>query len=139
MERSIKDPGVFVITYTAEHNHSVPTHRNSLAGSVRNKASQQSKPTASPMHSTTDTKVRRSRWFNPVEEEVETVVPKVKKEGEMMDNKDDDNGMLLMSDMQMLCEDDLMLLDEDEQLNSGKHFPAFPSWPWISNQTHQSN
>ncbi|XP_043716684.1 WRKY transcription factor 22-like [Telopea speciosissima] len=37
VERSRLDPGIIIITYTAEHNHPVPTHRNSLAGSTRNK------------------------------------------------------------------------------------------------------
>ncbi|KAK1300056.1 WRKY transcription factor 22 [Acorus calamus] len=31
------DPTMLVITYTAEHNHPLPTHRNSLAGSTRHK------------------------------------------------------------------------------------------------------
>ncbi|KAF8413238.1 hypothetical protein HHK36_001214 [Tetracentron sinense] len=38
VERSHSDPAMFIITYTAEHNHAVPTHRNSLAGSTRNKS-----------------------------------------------------------------------------------------------------
>ncbi|KAF3536235.1 hypothetical protein F2Q69_00021306, partial [Brassica cretica] len=29
----------FIVTYTAEHNHPAPTHRNSLAGSTRQKSS----------------------------------------------------------------------------------------------------
>ncbi|KAJ1405974.1 WRKY domain [Sesbania bispinosa] len=37
VERSNLDPGVFLVTYTAEHNHPQPTRRNSLAGSTRNK------------------------------------------------------------------------------------------------------
>lgn len=37
MERNRSDPGMFIVTYTAEHNHPMPTHRNSLAGSTRNK------------------------------------------------------------------------------------------------------
>ncbi|KAG9445497.1 hypothetical protein H6P81_011625 [Aristolochia fimbriata] len=37
LERSRTDPSMFVITYTAEHNHPLPTHRNSLAGCTRNK------------------------------------------------------------------------------------------------------
>ncbi|XP_068667023.1 WRKY transcription factor 22-like [Aristolochia californica] len=37
VERSRTDPTMFVITYTAEHNHPLPTHRNSLAGCTRNK------------------------------------------------------------------------------------------------------
>ncbi|XP_050387658.1 WRKY transcription factor 22 [Argentina anserina] len=38
VERNRSDPGMFIVTYTAEHNHPAPTHRNSLAGSTRHKA-----------------------------------------------------------------------------------------------------
>ncbi|XP_039015885.1 probable WRKY transcription factor 29 [Hibiscus syriacus] len=39
VERSCSDPRVFIITYTgAEHCHSHPTRRSSLAGSTRNKS-----------------------------------------------------------------------------------------------------
>ncbi|KAH1075157.1 hypothetical protein J1N35_027485 [Gossypium stocksii] len=44
VERSCSDPRVFIITYTAEHNHGHPTRRNSLAGSTRNKSSTVAKP-----------------------------------------------------------------------------------------------
>lgn len=37
VERNRSDPTMFIVTYTAEHNHSAPTHRNSLAGSTRPK------------------------------------------------------------------------------------------------------
>ncbi|CAA3033434.1 WRKY transcription factor 22-like [Olea europaea subsp. europaea] len=37
VERNRSDPGMFIVTYTAEHNHPMPTHRNSLAGSTRQK------------------------------------------------------------------------------------------------------
>ncbi|XP_051136835.1 WRKY transcription factor 22-like [Andrographis paniculata] len=37
VEQSCTDPGMYVITYTAEHSHSQPTRRNSLAGTVRQK------------------------------------------------------------------------------------------------------
>lgn len=37
MERNRSDPTMFIVTYTAEHNHPAPTHRNSLAGSTRQK------------------------------------------------------------------------------------------------------
>ncbi|KAL7233147.1 hypothetical protein ACSBR1_016894 [Camellia fascicularis] len=37
VERSRSDPGTFIVTYTAEHNHPMPTHRNSLAGTTRQK------------------------------------------------------------------------------------------------------
>ncbi|XP_073134109.1 WRKY transcription factor 22-like [Henckelia pumila] len=37
VEQSCTDPGMFVITYTAEHSHSQPTRRNSLSGTIRQK------------------------------------------------------------------------------------------------------
>lgn len=37
VERNRSDPKMFIVTYTAEHNHPMPTHRNSLAGSTRQK------------------------------------------------------------------------------------------------------
>ncbi|XP_011081142.2 probable WRKY transcription factor 29 [Sesamum indicum] len=37
VEQSCADPGMFIITYTAEHSHSQPTRRNCLAGTVRQK------------------------------------------------------------------------------------------------------
>lgn len=44
VEQSCTDHGMFIITYTAEHNHSQPTRRNSLAGTVRQKFPKQEKP-----------------------------------------------------------------------------------------------
>ncbi|KAE8693848.1 putative WRKY transcription factor 27 [Hibiscus syriacus] len=37
VERNRSDPSTFIVTYTAEHNHLAPAHRNSLAGSIRQK------------------------------------------------------------------------------------------------------
>ncbi|XP_076897186.1 WRKY transcription factor 22-like [Bidens hawaiensis] len=37
VERNRSDPDMFIITYTGDHSHPVPTHRNSLAGSTRTK------------------------------------------------------------------------------------------------------
>lgn len=49
VERNRSDPGMFILTYTGEHNHPVPTHRNSLAGSTRHKPADDSKkPETSP-------------------------------------------------------------------------------------------
>ncbi|KAK6137427.1 hypothetical protein DH2020_028850 [Rehmannia glutinosa] len=47
VEQSCSDPGMFIVTYTAEHSHSQPTRRNSLAGTVRQKF---------PSHKTPNTK-----------------------------------------------------------------------------------
>ncbi|KAG7981419.1 hypothetical protein I3843_05G233200 [Carya illinoinensis] len=37
VERSNIDPNIFIVTYTGDHSHPRPTHRNSLSGSTRNK------------------------------------------------------------------------------------------------------
>ncbi|XP_023738555.1 probable WRKY transcription factor 29 [Lactuca sativa] len=37
VEQSCTDPSIYILTYTAEHNHPQPTRRNSLAGINRNK------------------------------------------------------------------------------------------------------
>ncbi|KFK28904.1 hypothetical protein AALP_AA7G063500 [Arabis alpina] len=44
VERNPQNPEKFTITYTNEHNHEVPTRRNSLAGSTRAKTSQPKPP-----------------------------------------------------------------------------------------------
>ncbi|KAK4769890.1 hypothetical protein SAY87_030422 [Trapa incisa] len=52
VERSITDPNIFIVTYTGEHSHPLPTHRNSLAGSTRNKftgALQKAQTSSSPL------------------------------------------------------------------------------------------
>lgn len=49
MERNRSDAGMLIVTYTNEHNHPIPTHRNSLAGSTRQKpaTAQTVKPSSS--------------------------------------------------------------------------------------------
>ncbi|KAL6963459.1 hypothetical protein U1Q18_043130 [Sarracenia purpurea var. burkii] len=39
VEKSSTDPNIYVVSYSGEHTHPRPTHRNSLAGSSRNKFS----------------------------------------------------------------------------------------------------
>ncbi|CAL5053040.1 unnamed protein product [Urochloa decumbens] len=46
VERCRADPGTLIVSYTGEHSHPVPLHRNSLAGTTRNKA--QPPPPSSP-------------------------------------------------------------------------------------------
>ncbi|CAA7037460.1 unnamed protein product [Microthlaspi erraticum] len=67
VERNPQNPEKFTITYTNEHNHELPTRRNSLAGSTRAKTSQPkpsvakktgkqvvSSPTSNPMITSAD-------------------------------------------------------------------------------------
>ncbi|KAH7658264.1 WRKY domain-containing protein [Dioscorea alata] len=94
VERSRGDPGVLVVTYTAEHNHPAPTHRNSLAGSTRSKVtnmagvapeSQQTSPLSSPTTPLT---------VNMEEEEEEELV---------------------VEDMELVGDDELLFLGVDEE------------------------
>ncbi|KAL1206728.1 putative WRKY transcription factor 27 [Cardamine amara subsp. amara] len=48
VERSNLDPNIFIVTYTGEHTHPRPTHRNSLAGSTRNKSQHVVNPIPTP-------------------------------------------------------------------------------------------
>ncbi|KAL3498906.1 hypothetical protein ACH5RR_041638 [Cinchona calisaya] len=50
VEQNCNDPSIFIITYTAEHNHSQPTRKNALAGTTRHKFSslKTSPPRTSP-------------------------------------------------------------------------------------------
>ncbi|RLM70338.1 WRKY transcription factor 22-like [Panicum miliaceum] len=65
VERCRADPATLIVTYTGDHSHPVPLHRNSLAGTTRNKAQAQPvspslaeeapKPEAAPSASGTGT------------------------------------------------------------------------------------
>ncbi|KAL9324018.1 hypothetical protein ACSQ67_008875 [Phaseolus vulgaris] len=44
VERSTTEPNTFIVTYTGDHKHAKPVHRNSLAGSTRTKPSPTSLP-----------------------------------------------------------------------------------------------
>ncbi|KAL2324577.1 hypothetical protein Fmac_023635 [Flemingia macrophylla] len=56
VERSNTETDMFIVTYNGDHSHPLPTHRNSLAGSTRNKTPTsnppaQPNPFSSPPHS----------------------------------------------------------------------------------------
>lgn len=50
VERNRSDPRMFIVTYTGDHSHPVPTNRKSLTGSTRQKpaADDPKKPSSSP-------------------------------------------------------------------------------------------
>ncbi|XP_039124149.1 WRKY transcription factor 22-like [Dioscorea cayenensis subsp. rotundata] len=135
VERSREDPGVLIITYTGEHNHPVPTHRNSLAGSTRSKlspaagagaggdAAPVSPPTSVVGHSPT-TPITSS-----MEEETE----------------------LLVEDMEVMGDDDLVFMGLNEVVDGGdmaaeddevsrffqdQSFP--PPLPWLGNDPNNN-
>ncbi|KAM0933189.1 putative transcription factor WRKY family [Dioscorea sansibarensis] len=96
VERSRGDPGVLVVTYTAEHNHPAPTHRNSLAGSTRSKVSNVDgalpESQASPLSSPT----------TPLTVNMEEVEVEEEEEEELM-----------VEDMEVVGDDELLFLGVD--------------------------
>ncbi|KAJ4951970.1 hypothetical protein NE237_028802 [Protea cynaroides] len=153
VERSRSDPGMMIITYTNEHNHPVPTHRNSLAGSTRHKfptpqlsttsdepGTPTNKPSCSSPASTTglspttpltstmeDEVLQQSKQENRDEEEEEIV-----------EDKEEDNDLLIPD---MLMEDDFFMgLGELAGSTSGDaladdcffDLPSSFQSPWIS-------
>ncbi|KAJ0989275.1 hypothetical protein J5N97_007631 [Dioscorea zingiberensis] len=125
VERSRADPGVLIITYTAEHNHPVPTHRNSLAGSTRAKFS----PTAAAAADAT-----------PVSPPTFTagMSPTTPLTASM---EEEEEGELLVEDMEMMGDDELVFMGFEEGVAaedgvSGffeeEEDQVFPT-PWLAN------
>lgn len=117
VERNRSDPDMFIVTYTGEHSHPVPTHRNSLAGSTRNK------PTTSGEEENT-TKTNKHTSSPPVSPPA-SLSPATEKAED--NDTDDDN-------FDMVLEDDFFEgLDELVGPVIPATSTAAPSFPWLSN------
>ncbi|KAJ3686224.1 hypothetical protein LUZ61_015388 [Rhynchospora tenuis] len=118
VERSRTDPGMFIITYTAEHNHPVPTHRNSLAGSTRQKF-----PVASGTTNTTSGAGGGGEGGSPVSGLSPTTPLTASLEEELMhdeiENEEEEEGMLLVEDVEMVREDEFLILGKEEGDDTG--------------------
>ncbi|KAI5428526.1 WRKY transcription factor 22 [Lathyrus oleraceus] len=78
VERNRSDPTMFIVTYTSEHNHPAPTHKNSLAGSSRQK------PLTPPQGETTSKDLTKP----PSSPEDEDVQKSDSKEDSLMDDEE---------------------------------------------------
>ncbi|KAK6140641.1 hypothetical protein DH2020_025619 [Rehmannia glutinosa] len=113
VERNRSDPGMFIVTYTGEHSHPMPTHRNSLAGSIRQKQPETPNSDDSTKNPSSPDKLESSR--------------------EDLDDDDDD-----FSVSKMELDDDFFAGLEDftapdsADFTSG-HFPANFQFSWTRN------
>lgn len=138
VERNRSDPGMFIVTYTAEHNHPAPTHRNSLAGSTRQKPATTPPPAGSGDQAKPDPKQPAcSSSSSPDDEAVaQSTITESKEEKEELladDEEDDDLGV---SDM--IVSDDFFVGFEELDSPSADgyfsdHFPANFGLPWLFN------
>ena len=134
VERNRSDPDMFIVTYTAEHNHPMPTHRNSLAGSTRQKpvsspaaaaaaSGEAAKPSAKPACSSPATSA---------DDELAQQSTSVQSKDLVEDEEDDELGF---SDM-VVDDDFFMGLDELAEQVAGDcfsdHCPPSFSLPWLA-------
>ncbi|KAJ9188285.1 hypothetical protein P3X46_003656 [Hevea brasiliensis] len=138
VERNRSDPGMFIVSYTGEHNHPAPTHRNSLAGSTRqksttpqtvaasdsNKPSPLAKPTCSSPATSLDDELLPQSTNTESREEKDA----------MEDEEEDDFGGF--SDM-AVSDDFFSGLEELADPVAGDsftdHFPVNFGLPWLAN------
>ncbi|XWS35834.1 hypothetical protein CRYUN_Cryun20dG0029900 [Craigia yunnanensis] len=135
LERNRSDPAMFIITYTAEHNHPAPTHRNSLAGSTRQKPF--TKQTVSAGDSTKPSLAKPAYSSSPttsVDEELLVQSTKVESREDLAEDEgEDDFGM---SDT-AVSDDFFEGLEGLADMVTGDcfsdHFPTTFDLPWIVN------
>lgn len=125
VERNRSDPGMFIVTYTNEHNHPIPTHRNSLAGISRQKPATPETVAAGETHNNNPS---CSDPVSPVESREEEL------EDLMEEREEDELGGV--SDM-VISDDFFEGLDEITGLAAGDsspdHVPASLPFPWLAN------
>ncbi|KAJ6334578.1 hypothetical protein OIU78_011453 [Salix suchowensis] len=140
VERNRSDPGMFIVTYTAEHNHPAPTHRNSLAGSTRQKISapqsgtsnDSNKPSSPPQPTC-------SSPATSLEDELlvqSTTDTELSREGKDVTEDDDEDELAGFSEI--AASDDFFAgLEEFVVPATGvyfsDHFPASFGLPWHAN------
>lgn len=146
VERNRSDPGMFIVTYTAEHNHPMPTHRNSLAGSTRQKPA--TTQTAGNSDDPNNKHASSSCSSPPVSPSASLSSPapvpalekfefESSKDEEIMEDEDDDI-INAPETITMPLEDDFFDgLDELTEKPAGDcfsdHFPQNMQFPWLSN------
>ncbi|THF99082.1 hypothetical protein TEA_007039 [Camellia sinensis var. sinensis] len=122
VERSESDPEMFVVTYTAEHCHSQPTRRSSLAGTTRHKFSTPKSSAITGGDSHSDGSPISSSALSPPSPTPSLKKKSTEEEDEQRmriieDGQHDDNGLVIYD---MILSDDLLLgFDElDRLMNS---------------------
>ncbi|WOL14675.1 WRKY transcription factor 22-like [Canna indica] len=113
VERSRADPGMLVITYTAEHNHPVPTHRNSLSGSTRQKFPQPNSGADPPPAAASGCGGDGEQLPSPAAPRLSPTTPLVEKgEGEEEEEaeEEDEEELLTVGDVEMMGEEDMLFL-----------------------------
>ncbi|XP_073151001.1 WRKY transcription factor 22-like [Henckelia pumila] len=132
VERNRSDPRMFIVTYTAEHNHPLPTQRNSLAGSARQKAATPSSEDPACGKHTSPPLTSPANPESPAPENQESS----REDREDLAEGDDDENEFSVSNMEL--EDDFFVGLEDFIVAPvtdncfSDHFPASFQFPWLA-------
>ncbi|CAL5339966.1 unnamed protein product [Camellia sinensis] len=122
VERNRSDPGMFILTYTGEHNHPMPTHRNSLAGSTRQKP-------VTPQTVTAGDATKPSSSSSPPVSPAASLSPVTEK----MEEREDEDDEFGVSDM-VITDDFFEGLEELTGDCYPDDFPASLTFPWLVNK-----
>lgn len=98
---------MLVITYTAEHNHPVPTHRNSLSGSTRQKFPPPNAAAPPPPPPIAE-EGEPSSLSSPPAAEPRRV--QAEEEDEMEEDEGEEEALLTVADLGMMGEDDMLFM-----------------------------
>ncbi|KAL6889035.1 hypothetical protein ACP4OV_010061 [Aristida adscensionis] len=147
VERSRADPNTLILTYTGEHNHDAPTHRNSLAGTTRLKFPSSAAPPPPPPPSVVvGAGDARQPQPQPQPSSPSTsagLSPTTPLRTPSMEEDEEEEDELLVEDMEMAGEDELLFLNGDadfaaplEPVSSlfDADEPFLPA-PWITTAT----
>ncbi|KAL6603996.1 hypothetical protein ACP70R_044357 [Stipagrostis hirtigluma subsp. patula] len=132
VERCRTDPTTLIVTYTGEHSHPVPLHRNSLAGTTRNKTTLPPAPTSPadepPPSTTTNTKPQSSASASAGLSPSPTT-GRLRSTSDEYDAEEDDDAIsvrLMLEDVVMPApEDALLFLNADEHAQEPGHGGGF--------------
>lgn len=107
---------MFIVTYTAEHNHPAPTHRNSLAGSTRQRpATDGGPPAASSSPSDVSNPNLPPFSSSPATSLEEEALPQSTSRGEHYDSvEDDEDGEV---DLSLMALGDDFFVDLEKLIN----------------------
>nr|WCL15216.1 WRKY13062 [Atractylodes chinensis] len=115
VEQSCTDPSIYILTYTADHNHAQPTRRNSLAGINRNRFKTTPKSPTISDSCKTATIVKDSPFYSPTTPSVSSTDDEVPQQSNMKQetiiyNEFDNQGHMMMGG---LNDDDVMIFSDN--------------------------
>jgi hypothetical protein len=120
VERSRSDPNTFILTYTGEHNHAAPTHRNSLAGTTRHKFPSSAAPQPPPPSvvvggaGASDAQDQHQQPSpSPTSTSAAGLSPTTPLRTSSIVEDEDEEDELMVEDMEMAGEDELLFLNTD--------------------------